>query len=800
MKMKRLLYVCAVVLAVVVTGATFHMYAKEISALSYGQKGSVASQVRQQSLREVMMAVHEHFGVNFIFDSSLEDELSRPAACPDAMNRKSLEECLDAIFGSTSIEYEINAKYIVLTRAGQKKRPKNYTIFIEEQRDTLSESRITAFLSGKSPAAQSGYEYIDASVFRRGFAALSAPDVLKTLQVLPGVAGGTELMNGLYVHGGTGNDNLYLYDGVPVYSVSHLAGLYSAFNTDVVDHVNFYRSGFPASYGGRLSSVVEVNSRDGSMTDYMGIFTVGLINGAFQYEGPIRKDRTSFNVALRRSWLDVLSVPGLALYNSLKEDDVSDVWARYAMTDFNAKVTHKLSDTGVLRVGMTAGNDVVSISEAFEGTDMEYRFRWGNILAYADMKDSINDRIDYDAMVYYTHHRSLMDWDKVIEYGDNTKDEIVEDWHSGIHDIGLKADFGHALNDHHKLGYGMEHLFHFYTPEQSWLTHMASDDGPISQGGVSEMYFGTETALYVQDHISLEDRFIADLGLRAVLFGVKGRAYARLEPRLALCYRPFDVWTVKASYTEMNQFAHRLTTTFIDLPSAVWLPSTAEVAPMLSRQVALGTDLTLPCNISVDIEGFFKTMEHIREYKGYRLFPPIRNWEQSYVEGRGRAYGMETSIVYNTVRTHAAVNYTLSWSERFFEDLFPAWFPDRLDNRHRLNLSVSHRFTDRFEMYMGWNWHSGDKITVASHSSTTTGQHHYTSPNNASLPDYHRLDVGFNFHKTTRRGNESVWNLSIYNVYCRMNAMAVWDYQDGFEAVGLVPIIPTFSYTLKFKK
>ena len=505
-------------------------------------------------------------------------------------------------------------------------------------------------------------------------------------------------------------------------------------------------------------------------------------------------------MALRRSWLEVLSVPGLAIYNSLNDWTSSDLWARYAMTDFNAKVTHRFSDTGVLRVGAVAGNDLVSISEELIDLDLTYKFRWGNILAYADVQDSIGENLDYDAKVYYTHHRSRMDWDKVITYGEASADEVYEDWISGIHDIGLKADFRHDLHPQHKLKYGLEHLFHIYTPKQSWYTQMASDDAPISQGEIAERYFGTETALYVHEQMTPAEWFAADLGLRAVLFGVKGRAYARVEPRAAICFKPFEMWSVKASYTEMNQFAHRLTTTFIDLPSAVWMPSTADIEPMLSRQVALGTNVALPHNISIEVEGFYKTMEHIREYKGYRLFPPIQNWEHTYVEGRGRAYGMEASVVYNTVKTHAAVNYTLSWSERLFEDIFPTWFPDRLDNRHRLNLSVSHRFTDRFEMYLGWNWHSGDRITTESQSSPSTGLHYYTGPNNATLPDYHRLDVGFNFHKTTRRGNEAIWNLSIYNVYCRMNAMVVWDLRDRYEAVGLVPILPTFSYTLKFRK
>ena len=761
---------------------------------------------QSRTLKSEMEVIHEALGVNFVYDSAIEINVpysGKPMKDVIKGSRKEhsalLEECLQTLFAGTGIEYEVMKKYIVLTQADKRKKPKDYTIFIEEKRDTLAESRVTAYLSGRNSPAQTGFEYVDASAFSRGFAVLSAPDVLKTLQSLPGVAGGTELMNGLYVHGGTGNDNLYLYDGVPLYSVSHLAGLYSSFNTDIVDNVNFYKSGFPASYGGRLSSVVEVNSRDGSMTDYKGSFTVGLINGAFQYEGPIKKDRTSFNVALRRSWLDVLSAPALAIYNSIRDETTSELWARYAMTDFNAKVTHKISDTGVLRVGAVAGSDLVSVTEGVSDQEMTYKFRWGNILAYADVQDSIGERMDYSAKVYYTHHRARMDWDRVKTYEQASADEVYKDWISGIHDIGLKADFSYALHPEHKLKYGLDHLFHIYTPEQSWYTRLASDDAPISYGEMAERYFGTETALYVQDQMTLTDWFAADIGLRAVLFGVKGRTYARVEPRAAICFKPIEMWSVKASYTEMNQFAHRLTTTFIDLPSAIWMPSTADVEPMLSRQVALETSFVLPYNISIGVEGFYKTMEHIREYKGYRLFPPIRNWEHTYVEGRGRAYGMEASVVYNTVKTHAAVNYTLSWSERFFEELFPTWFPDRLDNRHRLNLSVSHRFTDRFEMYLGWNWHSGDRYTVASHTSPSTN-YEYTAPNNVSLPDYHRLDAGFNFHKTTRRGNEAIWNLSIYNVYCRMNALVVWSTQDKFEALGLLPIIPTFSYTLKFKK
>ncbi len=781
------------------------------------------------TLKSQMEVLHETFGVNFVYDSSLDldvpykgqplpsdrhsDSSGRhhdPSGRHPRPDRGSLEESLQTLFAGTGIEYEIMKKYIVLTRAGSKKKTKDYTIFLEEQHDTLSESRITAVQDRRRNAAQTGLEHIDASVFKRGFAALSSPDVIKTLQYLPGVSGGTELMNGLYVHGGTGNDNLYLYDGVPVYSVSHLAGLYSSFNVDLVDNVNFFKSGFPASYGGRLSSVVEVNTRDGSMTDYKGSFTIGLINGSVQYEGPIVKDRTSFNVAMRRSWLDVLSTPALAVVNSYNSNDefAERMSARYAMTDFNAKVTHKIGEDNMLRFGIITGRDALEYgAEARDNTSgTDYGFRWGNVVGYADWQNVIGEDIHYDMKAYYTQHRSDMDWDRFINY-EGRQDEQKEGWTTGIYDLGLKSDFDHVLNDMHRLRYGAEQIFHIYRPKQSWTT--SSQMGEISSGSLSGMYFGSETALYAEDEMTLSDRFTASIGLRSVLFGVKGKAYGRLEPRVAMSYRHSEIAVFKASYTEMNQFSHRLQTTFLDLPSSVWLPSTAKIPPMNSRQVAAGAYLTLPFNLGVDVEAFYKRMNHIREYKGYRLFPPLENWERTFVDGKGRSYGLETSVVYNTVKTHAALNYTLSWSERFFEDLFPEWFPDRLDNRHRMNVSVSHRFSRRFEMYAGWCWHSGDRFTVESQYIPEYGELDYreyvfVSPNNVKMPDYHRLDVGFNFHKTTKRGNEAVWNLSVYNLYCRMNPIVVYTYtEDGKPvnaAAGMLPVIPTFSYTLKFKR
>lgn len=224
----------------------------------------------QPTLRSGMEILHEIYGVNFIYDSSLALDvpykgkpMNEIASRNDRSDRQSLETCLKTLFAGTGIDYEIMKSYIVLTKAGSKKKPKDYTIFIEEQHDTLNESIITAYTDRRRNTTQTGLNKIDGKRFKRGYAVLGSPDLIKEIQNLPGVSGGTELLSGMYVHGGDGSDNLFLLDGVPLYQVSHLAGLFSAFNTEVIEELDFYKSGFPSRFGGKTSSVVDITTRPG---------------------------------------------------------------------------------------------------------------------------------------------------------------------------------------------------------------------------------------------------------------------------------------------------------------------------------------------------------------------------------------------------------------------------------------------------------------------------------------------------------------------------------------------------------
>ena len=279
---------------------------------------------QSRTLKSEMEVIHESLGVNFVYDSAIEINVpysGKPMKDIIKGNKKEhsviLQECLKTLFTGTNIEYEIMKKYIVLTQADKRKKPKDYTIFIEEQNDSIPEAVITALIDPKRNETQTGLKRIDSKMLNSGFALFSTPDVIKTLQMMPGVSSGTELLSGFYVHGGDGSDNLFLLDGVPIYQSSHLLGLFSAFNSDVISSMDFYKSGFPARYGSKMSSVVDITTKDGDFKEYHGLFSIGLLDGRFQLDGPIWKDKTSFNIGLRRTWTETVTLPLLAYLNKV---------------------------------------------------------------------------------------------------------------------------------------------------------------------------------------------------------------------------------------------------------------------------------------------------------------------------------------------------------------------------------------------------------------------------------------------------------------------------------------------------
>ncbi len=696
--------------------------------------------------------------------------------------------------------------------------------------DTLSAAIVKTDKQKRAARTQTSLQRLDSQKIQRGFAVLGSPDLIKTLQTLPGVSGGTELSSGLYVRGGDGSDNLFLLDGVPLYQVNHMGGLFSSFNTDMVEEVDFYKGGFPARYGGRLSSVVDVDVRNGNFTKWKGTASIGLVDGRFQIEGPIVKNKTSLNFGVRRTWLDIVKALAMPIVRGSAEDaDTAEDLANafhYDFGDYNLRIVHLLDQTSKLYLSVYYGQDYLnakgvskSMSESGleSSSSLKSHMIWGNALGTLRWDKTWEEKgLSMDSKIYYTRYRSDIGTDLSIYQQDRDEESgqltelggsLVEKDYTRIHDVGVSSDWFYDAVDNHHMRFGLDGITHIYDPYRKMDMSMSVNSVPYTQENTSvyKHYLGGEIGMYYEDEISLGDRLNVNLGLRDALFIVKGRSYNRLEPRLAIKARITPNMELKASYAKMNQFSHMVSACYIDVPTSLWMPSTASVKPMSSDQVVLGATYKVSDNWMVDVEAFYKKMEHLYEYNGTNtLLPSLDKWEIDYVEGRGRAYGVEFSTEYVADKLQASAYYTLSKNERFFSSYYYTWFPDRNDNTHKINLGLSYRFSPKFEVYASWTYHTGNRFTAASLTvwEENNNVEIFDKPNNYRLPSYHRMDMGLNWHRKLHSGRIRTLNISIYNVYNRLNAFLGTIDTSGEKAVGvaygIIPIIPTFSYSWKF--
>ena len=692
----------------------------------------------------------------------------------------------------------------------------------QEVRDTLDASRISAIREKMRNTTQTGLMHIESRQLNSGVALFGTPDVIKKLQMLPGVAAGNELMNGLYVHGGDGNDNLFLLDGVPLYNISHFGGFFSSFNTDVIDNLDFYKSGFPARYGGRMSSVVDVETREGNLQEYHGSFSLGLIDGRIQLEGPVVKGKTSFNLGLRRSWMEAVTVPAI-LYANHRNGENESVSGGYAMWDINARITHHLNERHVLNASLYTGADNLRAgleqTKFAQDTDgqqhsgdsrMNIRVKWGSLLGSVSEQYQFSRQLKMRNLLYYSRSSSDTGYDFGI-WNLGQDGESITAMNDNdlcyVREVGLSSNWDWYPNSYHHVRYGLSAQYHWYNSSRSFTS--STSNGQTERESADDTaagYHAFEPALYAEDEIFLRYNLTLNAGLRFVLFSTPGKVWPSVEPRMAFKWLINNQISAKISYTRMSQFAHLVAAMYMDLPSNAWMPSTASARPMLSDQIAGGFYLSPWPHVRVNLEGWYKTMDRILVYNGSNTFvPPVTEWEKSFTEGRGESYGMELEASYETDKLSLSAYYTLSWNKRNFDAIYGGWFLDRNDNRHKINLVASWHFHKYWELFANWNYHSGNRITFPSHYITDDDgrRYLYDQPYNTQLPAYHRLDLGLDYNRPLKKGRTFKMNISVYNAYNHLNASLAFlrtDKDGNFTgmAYGLVPIIPTITFTYKF--
>ncbi len=633
---------------------------------------------------------------------------------------------------------------------------------------------------------------------------LGEKDVMKALQLLPGVQKGNEGQTGLYVRGGGPDQNLILLDDAVMYNVSHLFGFFSIFNNDALKSVELTKGGFPARYGGRISSVVDIQMKEGNRNQVRGEASIGLLAGRFLLEGPLtRRKPSSFLISARRTFLDLLPFGiGAAPY----------------FYDLNAKANVDLDQRNKLYISGYLGRDAFGGG----GSGNKSGLNWGNSAATLRWNHLFSPTLFGNASLVSSYYRF-----KVYSEQGTGASQVSLDYTSGIRDLTMKYDLDWLPNASHTIRAGGLLTNHRFTPNARVQRTQNRDTSNVSQ----IQTLSTEAALYIEDDIRVASWVRANLGVRGVLFNVRGRTYTFAEPRASLAISTINNWALKASYARMNQFINLLSNSGLGLPTDLWVPATDRIPPQQGWQLAAGVAHDVPShNLTLTIEGYYKEMQNLIGYKDGATFLAVdldgrndpaqtyqANWESTVTSGRGRSYGVEMLLQRKAGRLTGWLGYTLSWTTHQFADINGGReFYPKYDRRHDASVVLSYKLTPRVQLSANWVYGTGNNITVPLGKYTAASdiplsgvvryEHVMLNSDRYSfrVAPYHRLDLGIQFEKTTHRNRQRTWELSVYNAYNRANPFYYTTTQDQFSnvsqlyRVGLFPLIPSINYGLKF--
>ena len=663
-------------------------------------------------------------------------------------------------------------------------------------------------------------------------------DVLKAIQLLPGVQSGSEGSAGLYVRGGGPDENLILLDGVPLYSVNHMLGFFSVFNADAIKNVTLYEGNFPARYGGRLSSIIDVRQKDGDAYSHHGNLTVGLVSTKFSIEGPIYwtkedwrkyrngetvKAQTTFNLSARRTLYDLFMAPIAAAVSAKESDGENKTTAGYYFYDVNAKLTHTFSPNDKLSGSFYMGDDVVyarlkdQSSYSQYSNYMKMRYNWGNLFAALNYEHRFNGRIYNTSQISYTRYKYNLGVTSVEEDQKNKeKMDVGLKYDSYIMDLMAQTNFEWRPNTRHEIHFGGSYTFHTFRPQVGRVAATYETDENVMKMDTTFSIGGTnyahEANIYFEETYTPCSWFKLNVGLHAGLFHTDKTTYPSFEPRIGMRFLPHKDVAIKMSYAYMSQYVHMLSNSSVSLPTDLWVPVTAKIPPMHSMQVAVGITYNVCNQVELSVEGYYKRMINLLEYKDGASYMSAQNWQDLVCVGDGWSYGVQFLAQRKIGPVTGWIGYTWSRTMRQFdrpgqEINFGKPFHAKYDREHDLSITLQYQINKKWEIASTFVYGTGTRGTLALqkydiYGDIFTGKtvDYVSERNNFKMPDYHRLDLGATCHLPDKKhsGWEHIINMSVYNAYCHFNPFLVYPSGKRLYQLSLFPILPSLSYTFKF--
>ncbi len=670
-------------------------------------------------------------------------------------------------------------------------------------------------------------------------------DVLKAIQLLPGVQSGAEGSAGLYVRGGGPDENLIMLDGVPLYSVNHMLGFFSVFNADAIKNVTLYEGNFPARYGGRLSSIIDVRQKDGDAYGYHGNITVGLVSTKLSVEGPIYwtkdewrkyrnkeviKGQTTFNISARRTLYDLFIAPIAAIVSSKESNGEQVASAGYYFYDLNAKLTHTFSENDKLSGSFYMGDDVIyarikqneSASSSSDVGFMKMRYNWGNLFAAANYEHRFNGRMYNTSQISYTRYKYKLGLaEEVDSKAAKEHIEVGMDYNSYIMDLMAQTNFEWRPNNRHEVHFGGNYTFHTFRPQvgrvqasQKTDSTSMTIDSTFSIGGTN---YAHEANVYIEDTYTPCSWFKLNIGLHAALFHTDKTTYPSIEPRVGMRFLLHKDVALKISYAYMSQYVHMLSNSSVSLPTDLWVPVTAKIPPMHSMLAAIGVSYNVLNQVELSVEGYYKRMINLLEYKDGASYMTSKNWQELVCVGDGWSYGVQFLAQRKVGPVTGWIGYTWSRTMRQFNREgqvinYGNPFHAKYDREHDLSITLQYQINKKWEVAATFIYGTGTRGTLPLQTASDYIFYNGLTPtrsvnvpiveerNNYKMPDYHRLDLGATCHLPDKKhkGFEHIVNMSVYNAYCNFNPFLVYVRGSDLYKLSLFPILPSVSYTFKF--